>query len=312
MRILLTGPFGNIGSHVTAELLRQGHQVLAFDLDTPRTRKTARRFAGRIEIRWGDLRDAGAVAAAVRDRDAVVHLAAVIPPLSNDRPDLAEGVNMGGTRNLLEAAKSMPAPPLFFFASSFDLFGHTVDQPPPRRVTDPVRETDLYTRHKIAGEAMVKESGLPYVIERFTDVPDIKAPHPIMFEIPLDQRFEIIHGDDVALAVANILKAREMWGRTWLVGGGPACQVRYRDYLFGMLSAMGIGPLPEEAFTGSPYCTDWVDSADSQGRLAYQRHTAPEIINDIAREAGWKRHLTGLVRPFVRRAILGLSPYWRG
>jgi dTDP-glucose 4,6-dehydratase len=77
MRVLLTGPFGNIGSHTTAELIRQGHQVRAFDLRTLRTEKVARRFAGQIEIRWGDLRDVEAVRAAVQDQEVIVHLAAV-------------------------------------------------------------------------------------------------------------------------------------------------------------------------------------------------------------------------------------------
>lgn len=311
MHVLLTGPFGNIGRHVITELIRQGHQVRAFDLRAPRTDKVAQRFDHQFEKRWGDLRDAAAVNAAVQDQDVIVHLAAVIPPLSNEQPDVAEQVNVGGTRNLIAAAKAQPKPPKFYFASSFDVFGHTADQPPPRRASDPVQATDDYSAHKIAAEALIKQSGLEYIIERFCDVPDIKEPHPIMFDIPLDQRFEIMHGDDVALAVANTLKTPEVWGQTLLIGGGPRCQIRYRDYLFGMLDAIGIGPLPEEAFGQPRYCTDWIDSEYSQRLLQYQRHSADEIIQDIAREVGWKRYLAGLSRPIVRRNILKMSPYWK-
>ncbi len=311
MRVLLTGPFGNIGSHTTAALIQQGHQVRAFDLRNPRTEKVAQRFAGQIETLWGDLRDVAAVRVAVQDQDAIVHLAAIIPPLSVEQPELAEQVNVGGTRNLLEAAKAQARPPKFFFASSFDVFGLTADQPPPRRVSDPVQATDDYSAHKIACEALVKQAGLEYVIARFCDVPDVKEPHPIMFAIPLDQRFEVMHGDDVALAVANTLKTPEAWGQLLLIGGGPRCQIRYRDYLFGMLDALGIGPLPEEAFGHPLYCTDWIDSECSQQLLRYQRHSADEIIQDIAREVGWKRYLAGLTRPIVRQNILKMSPYWK-
>jgi nucleoside-diphosphate-sugar epimerase len=311
MRVLLTGPFGNIGSHTSAELIRQGHQVRAFDLRSPRTEKVARRFAGQIEVRWGDIREVDKVKAAVDGQDVIVHLAAILPPVSDEQPEQAEQVNVGGTRNLIEAAQAQAQPPKFFFASSFDLFGHTADQPPPRRVTDPVQETDEYTRNKIAGEALIKQSGLEYVIERFCDVPDIKEPHPIMFRIPLDQRFEVVHGDDVALAIVNALKTPEVWGQTILIGGGPRCQIRYRDYLFGMLDALGIGPLPEEAFGSTTYCTDWLDSEYAQQLLQYQRHAADEVIQDIAREVGWKRYLAGLSRPIVRRRILKMSPYWK-
>ena len=133
MRLLLTGPFGNIGSHTTAELIRQGHQVRAFDRRTPRTEKVAQRLDHQCEVRWGDIRNVAEVKAAVQDQDVIVHLAAVIPPLSVEQPELAEQVNVGGTRNLIEAAKAQARPPRFFLASSFDVFGYTADQPPPRQ-----------------------------------------------------------------------------------------------------------------------------------------------------------------------------------
>jgi hypothetical protein len=78
-----------------------------------------------------------------------------------------------------------------------------------------------------------------------------------------------------------------------------------------MLEAIGIGPLPEDAFGQPRYCTDWLDTEDSQRLLHYQRHSAAEVIQDIAREVGWKRYLAGLSRPIVRRNILKMSPYWK-
>jgi nucleoside-diphosphate-sugar epimerase len=311
MRVLLTGAFGNIGGHTTAELIRQGHHVRTFDLRTPRNEQTSRRLNHQHEAHWGDIRDAASVKAAVQDRDVIVHLAAVIPPATNEQLDVAERVNVGGTRNLIEAAKAQAKPPKFFFASSFDVYGHTADQPPPRRASDPVQATDAYSAHKITGEGLIKRSGLEHLIARFCDVPDIKEPHPIMYDIPLDQRFEIIHGDDIALAIANTLKTPEVWGQTILLGGGPRCQIRYRDYLFGMLEAIGVGALPEGAFGQPLYCTDWIDTEYSQRLLQYQRHSADEIIQDIAREVGWKRYLARLSRPIVRRNILKMSPYWK-
>jgi len=132
VRVLLTGAFGNIGSHTTSELLRQGHQVRAFDLRKPRTEKVAQRFSGQIEVCWADIRNVDEVRAAVEGVEAIMHLAALIPPASVEQPELAEQVNVGGTRNLIEVAQAQANPPKFLFASSFDLFGYTQDQPPPR------------------------------------------------------------------------------------------------------------------------------------------------------------------------------------
>ena len=40
-----------------------------------------------------------------------------------------------------------------------------------------------------------------------------------------------------------------------------------RDYLGRILDAMGIGMLPESAFGHDPYCTDWLDTEDSERLL---------------------------------------------
>jgi len=309
MKVLITGAFGNIGSATVAELIKQGHQVRAFDLATPVTQRAAARFQGQIEIQWGDIRDVAAVNQAVTDRDVIIHLAAVIPPVSDEQPDMAEAVNVGGTRNVIAAAQSQPVPPQMFLASTFDVFGHTMHLPPPRRVTDPVAATNGYTRHKIECEGLIKQSGLRWIICRFCDVPIARDPHPIMYDIPLDARFEVIHRDDLGLAITNVLTCDEAWGQTLLLGGGTRCQIRYRDYLFGMLTAMGIGPLPEAAFTQQPYCTDWLDTEYSQRLLKYQRHSFDDIVREISAGLGWQRLAASVLRPIVRRRLLKMSPY---
>lgn len=318
MRVLVTGAFGNIGASSVRELRRQGHQVRAFGRSSRANRRVAVSFGPGVEPRWGDVRDSVAVARAVAGQDAVVHMAYILPPDSDDHPALAEAVNVGGTRNVIEAARALPIPPRVLFASTFDLFGFTQDQPPPRRVSDPVVATDAYTRHKIEGERMVRESGLPWAILRFADVPPLamRSPHPIMFRIPLATRFEVLHTDDAGLAVANALAGdagdadEGVWEHVWLIGGGPSCQVRYGDYLGRMLDVMGVGRLPEGAFGDQPYSTDWIDTTASEALLRYQRHSFEQIIGDVAAALGWQRRLIPVVRPLARWWILRMSPYY--
>lgn len=317
MKILLTGAFGNIGFSSLQELIKQGHTVRAFDLPTKANQKKADQVADKAEIIWGDIRDAKQVAELVRDQEAIIHLAAILPPDIYDKLELGEAVNVGGTRNLIEAAKQQPQPPKFLFSSSLDVFGFTQDQPPPRKVTDPVKATDDYTRHKLECEEMLKNAGLTWAIYRFADVPPLAArkPHPIMYRIPLNTRLEMLQTNDAGLAVANGVASQEIWGRVWLIGGGPSCQVYYRDYLNRMMDAMGIGALPEEAFGHDPYCTDWLDSEESQRLLQYQRHTFDQIIDELVRytaPGGPTKLLMPVIRPFVRRWILALSPYIKG
>lgn len=146
MRVLLTGAFGNIGSSTLPELLKQGHQVRCFDLKTKVNQKKARNFAGQVEVVWGDIRHQEEISAAVIHQEVVIHLAAIIPPLSEARPDWAKATNVEGTFHLLTAIKALPEPPQLIFASSVTLFGPTQDRPPPRTVADPIRPTDHYTQ----------------------------------------------------------------------------------------------------------------------------------------------------------------------
>jgi nucleoside-diphosphate-sugar epimerase len=315
MTILVTGAFGNLGGYVLEELLRQGYNVRAFDVHTSHTRKKSARFDGKVEIVWGDIRQARDVKKAVRDVETVIHLAAVIPPASDENPDLAWSVNAEGTRNLVAACQAQKSPPRLLFASTFDLFGRTQKLPPPRRVDDPIEISDIYTKSKAAGEEMVRNSGLDFLIFRYSDMPIIglRPGHPIMYRIPLDTRIETMHPADGALATVNALKTAELWGRgrLLLVGGGSRCQVTYRQFLFGLLNAMGIGPLPEEAFSEEEYVTDWLDTEESQRLLQYQRHSFEDIVAEVAAQLGWRRLFVPLARPFARRTMLKMSPHYR-
>lgn len=327
MNVLLTGAFGNIGTSTLEELLQQGHRVRCFDLPTPANRKAAQRArslaVGEVEVLWGDLRRCDDVLAAVEGQEVIVHLAFIIPKLSatgfesEDHPDWARDINVGGTRHLLEAAAasrvpSAAAPPRFLFASSYHIYGRTHDLPPPRTAGDPVQPIEHYAHHKVECEAMVRASGLEWSILRLAaSLPIAMKMDPGMFDVPPDNRMEYVHTRDVGLAFANAVTCREAAGKVLLIGGGSRCQYLYREITGKVLAGMGLGPLPEEAFTTVPFPTDWLDTAESQHLLAYQRHTLDDYVRDMQRRLGARRHLVRAFRPLVRYLLLKQSPYYR-
>jgi nucleoside-diphosphate-sugar epimerase len=312
MKILLTGGSGNIGSHTLPQLVQRGHLVRWFARLTTANRRKAREVPAGVQVAWGDITDADAVRRASAGVDAVVHLAALIPPAADEEPDRARAVNVDGTANVVAACLAQPAPPRLLFTSTFDVHGYTLDKPPPRHVDDPLVATGPYTEHKIECEALIRESGLTWCIFRLADVPilGVRDPHPIMFEIGLDNRIESLHAEDAGLAIANALETPQVWGRILFVGGGSSCQLTYREYLTRLLAAMGVDPLPDEAFSDAVYATDWIDTAESEALLHYQRHDFADIAEAIAASLGWKRRLVPLAGPLARHAILRLSPYY--
>lgn len=112
-KVIVTGADGFIGSHLTEELVRQGYDVKAFVyynsfnnwgwLDT-----TPKDILKEIEIFPGDIRDPNGVREAMKGRDAIFHLAALIAiPFSYHSPDAYVDTNIKGTLNVLQAARTL-------------------------------------------------------------------------------------------------------------------------------------------------------------------------------------------------------------
>jgi nucleoside-diphosphate-sugar epimerase len=315
MKVLLTGAFGNFGTTTLRSLLEQGHEVRCFDLQTSANQKTAANFKNRIETIWGDVRNPDDLAKAVHDRDVVIHLAFIVDMLKSDeQPEWAREINVGGTKTLLDVMNGHSKPNKIIFASSISVFGHTQHLDPPRTLSDPVQPTSTYTRHKVECEELIKNSDLDWSILRIAFSPPEAAGKfdPVLFDLELDSRLEYVHPRDVGLAVTNAVSSTEISGKTLLVGGGPNCQVYYRDFIRQLTDALGIQPLPGDAFALPPSSPlDWVDSTESQRLLNYQKHSFEDYIKEIPASMGPTRYLVRLLGPLIRRSMLSQSPYLR-
>ena len=312
MRVLLTGPFGNIGINALKNLLKQGHDVRCFDIKSEHNEKVARSFEGKIDVVWGDIRNPYDVTKAVEDRDVAIHLAFIIPVESEVNPEFSREINVGGTGNLVEAMKSVSSSPKIVFASSCTVFGPTQDQPPPRKASDPVNPTINYTQHKVECEEMIKGSGLGWAILRFGAVPPVELKfNPMVFFLSPDSRMEFVHSKDVGLARANAVTCDEVWGKVLLIGGGSKDQMYYRDYIGGSMEASGLGKFPDEAFGTIPSSLDWLDTEESQRLLNYQQHTYRDFLRDRKASLGYRRYLNLIARPVIRRKWLKHSPFYQ-
>jgi nucleoside-diphosphate-sugar epimerase len=256
------------------------------------------------------------VAEAVRDQDIVVHLAFVIPRLSatgresEQCPDWARAVNVGGTRYLLNAMEACRTHPKLIFTSSVAVYGQTQDQPPPRTADDPLEPVEHYSRHKVTCEQMIRASRLQWVILRLgATLPLRLIMNPGMFDVPLDDRIEFVHRRDVALAIANAVTSEQVWGQTLLIGGGRDCCFYYGELVKRILDAMGVGMLPEQAFASTPFHTDWLDTTESEHLLRFQQRNLDDYVEDLTALLGYKRQLIRLFRPFVRHWLLSKSPH---
>ena len=112
-KVLVTGSEGFIGSHLTEELVKAGHDVRAFVLYNSFNswgwlEELSPEIMKHVEVFTGDVRDPNGVKEAMRGMDGVFHLAALIAiPFSYHSPDTYVDTNIKGTLNVLQAAREL-------------------------------------------------------------------------------------------------------------------------------------------------------------------------------------------------------------
>ncbi len=321
MKVLITGAFGNVGQNAVEILIERGYSIRCFDLKNSKNVRIKNKLQrkGNFEVVWGDIRDSKMIRKIIQDVEFIIHLAAIIPPLAYEIPKLAYDVNVKGSINLIKVAALMKKPPKFVYASSIAVHGNRMAHIPPTKVDDPLNplEYDNYAHHKIEVEKYLRQTKIPWTILRFGAITPYELGWTIpeiMYEIPLDQRIEVVDSRDVALACVNALSA-ETIGKTLLIGGGEGNQLYQRDFVSLILDAIGVGMLPEEAFRKAKnlddyYHCDFMQTKEAQELLHFQRFTFKDFLRKFRRKVSFRRFIIIIFRPIVRAIMLSKSPYY--
>ena len=107
--VLVTGGTGFIGSFVAADLLEHGHDVVAYDLSTDTSILEKLDVADDVSVVRGDVTDPTDVVRTVKETETtrIVHLAALLTTTARRQPRGAIDVNITGTNNVFEAARTL-------------------------------------------------------------------------------------------------------------------------------------------------------------------------------------------------------------
>ncbi|MGD0502312.1 MAG: NAD-dependent 4,6-dehydratase LegB [Steroidobacteraceae bacterium] len=172
-KILVTGADGFIGSHLTEALVRAGHNVRAFVLYNSFNSwgwldHCGADVRGRFEVFAGDVRDPNGVRTAMRNCDAVLHLAALIGiPYSYHSPDTYVDTNIKGTLNVLQAARDLGVARVIHTSTS-EVYGTARFVP----ITEehPLQGQSPYSASKIGADQMAlsfhASFGTPVIVVR--------------------------------------------------------------------------------------------------------------------------------------------------
>jgi UDP-N-acetylglucosamine/UDP-N-acetyl-alpha-D-glucosaminouronate 4-epimerase len=225
-RYLVTGGAGFIGSHLSEELVRRGHQVRVADSLITGKRANLDHISG-VDIRIGDLAEMDFARAAVDSVEFVLHQAAIPSvPRSVKDPLTSNRANVDATLNVLVAARDAGVRRLVFAGSS-SAYGDAPTLPKHEEMPD--RPLSPYALQKVIGEQYLrmftKLYGLETVSTRYFNVfgprQDPSSPYSGVISVfataLLDNRSPTIFGDGeqtrdftyVENVVDGVLKACE-------------------------------------------------------------------------------------------------------
>ncbi|HKA66877.1 MAG TPA: NAD-dependent epimerase/dehydratase family protein [Solirubrobacterales bacterium] len=156
MRCLVTGGAGFIGSNLVDALLARGDEVTVVDdLSTGRRENLDGALAAGAELVELDVRDASALAALAGERrpETVFHLAAQIDVRKSlEDPAFDAAVNVGGTANVLEAARGAGSGRVVFVSTGGAIYGEGDGQRLPLLEDAPIAPLSAYGQSKYAAE----------------------------------------------------------------------------------------------------------------------------------------------------------------
>jgi NAD dependent epimerase/dehydratase len=245
--VLVTGADGFIGSHMVERLVEQGATVRAFCLYNSRGSagwldEIPASTRERLDIRFGDIRDAGFVESATAGVEIVFHLAALIAiPYSYAAPESFIDTNVRGTLNALEAARAAGVR-RFVQTSTSEVYGTPIELP--IRETHPLQAQSPYAASKVAADQLAlsfqRSFGLPVVVLRpfntFGPRQSDRAVLPTMIrqllagrrEVRLgrlDPRRDLTYVADTVDGFVRVATAENVEGRTIQLGTGRTTSI---------------------------------------------------------------------------------------
>jgi nucleoside-diphosphate-sugar epimerase len=320
--VLVTGAYGLVGRPVVDRLVADGYDVFA---TAHRTVKPA--LPSAVNVRSVDLTKSDQVSALVAEvaPSAIVHLAAVIPPMCYANRALARAVNVDATASLVRAAAALASPPRFVHASSVAVYGSRN----PHRCKDlltpqtPPLASELYGCQKLAAENIVRSSGLEWSIlriagvitlEPFVDYGDFDTFY-LGAAIPTDCRCHSVDVRDVESAFAAAITTGAV-REIFMIAGDESHRLLQGDVARASADAVGMGALVFPGRPGNPdsdvdwFPEDWMDTTRSQEVLAFQRYSCLESYEEIRSRMGSKALLLRMVAPVMAQFMKRRAPYY--
>lgn len=315
IKVLLTGASGIVGYEILKQLHQQKDrfEITVFDLDNSKTRKMFSKYKKEIQIKYGDISNNEDVARVCLDKDFVIHIAAIIPPLADDNQELAYRVNVIGTTNLVRNLEKLSPHAFLIYSSSISVYGDRLLYPD-IYINDPILPSlgDEYAKTKIEAEEVIATSKLEWSIFRLTAIMGNHKVSKLMFHMPLATSMEICSPADTGRAFVNALSHKEeISGKINNLGGGESCRCLYSDFLNRSFKIFGLGKVdfPENSFADHNFhCGFYQDGDALEEILKFRRDNLESYYKDEeSKVSGLQRAVTSFLKGIIKNRLIKQS-----
>lgn len=240
-KILVTGASGAIGLWVLKYLLSEGkYEITAIDLKSKETYKKLKKYHKRMNVIYGDICDPILIDALVKDHDYVIHLAGIMPPLSNLSTSFGDKIDYIGTENIVRSISFYNPECFLIYPSTTSLYAKSKTEINSKSKIE-YDTFDYYSKTKEKCENLIKQKLKNYVIYRLPFVlGDLKTDRSI-YLYKLNEELELITTADAAYALVKSIDNKiELNKKIKLLSGGKGCRINSTELFIRILKTYGF------------------------------------------------------------------------
>lgn len=293
-KVFVTGASGGMGLETIKQLLNRSDRFEVRGLVRPSkaNKDLMKEYISdpNFEVVWGDMKDYDTILRCVTGADYVLHIGAFVSPAADKYPEETMRVNIGSTRNIINAIKAQANKDeiKFAYVGTVAETGCRKDPIHWGRCGDPIKGSmfDYYAVSKIAAEREVFESGLKYWVSlRQTGILPSKegaGDEPIIFHQSPNNVLEWVTAIESGVLMANICEEwidESFWRNCYNIGGGK--EWRFTAWEFANNSLKKLGLKYEDIFDPRQLATynfhgQWYTDSDILNEYTHFRCITPE------------------------------------
>ncbi len=290
-KVLITGAGGTVGKQLVTYLLCEGkYNLTLLDLKINKHKSYFKKYKKRLNFIYSDLSNVN-LKNIVKGYDYIIHLASVLPPMSEIKKELTEIVNYDVVNDLVKNIKKYNKNAYFIFLSTTSLYGVGKKNVTVRSKKDSCNNE--YVESKIKGENVITKNLKNYVILRMPIILSNIKNESIICNVGRNELVNVITKEDASRAIVSVLNNISKVNRKILnIGGNDTFtmsyktleQKLYKSYGFSLKYMLKKSCVAKNM--SSPVCSD---VSKFNNILNYQEDNFDDYLKRLVRKNYFKK-----------------------